>query len=114
MTTFFFDNNLAPRYARMLKALDVDVIHLQELFAPDTKDEQWLPELRDSGWTLVTIDRAITRDPVNALALKESGITAIFIPRGVERLSRWDQAAWLITRWAIIDAFAQRARTGQI
>jgi hypothetical protein len=114
MTTYFFDNCLSIKYARMLQALDVAVIHLQEQFAANTPDEIWLPHLRDSGYVVVTSDRAIRKGSATALALKESGVTAIFLPKGFEEMRRWDQAVWLIRHWPNVEAYIAKAKTGAL
>ena len=42
---YFFDNCICPKYAQMLRALDVDVTALRELFPQDIKDVDLLSEL---------------------------------------------------------------------
>lgn len=45
---FFFDNNLAPRFAEALSALEANahtITHLRESFAPDTRDVDWIKAL---------------------------------------------------------------------
>ena len=47
--TFFFDNTFPPQLVTILKALKVDARHLQEDFAADTPDVDWLPEVGALG-----------------------------------------------------------------
>ena len=114
MTTYFFDNCVSIKYARMIRALDVDVRHLRDLFDPDTPDEVWLPELRDSGYVVITTDRAIKTGSVTARALKASGVTAVFLPKGFERFDKWAQAQWLIKHWPTIEAYVAKTQTGAL
>jgi len=47
---FFLDNCLAIRHARALNEIlkpDHSFTHLQEKFAPDTPDEEWIRALGD-------------------------------------------------------------------
>lgn len=92
MTTFFFDNNLSPSYARMLRALDVDARALREEFPRNTDDVDWLPEIGRRGWVLITHDRSIRTRPAEARALRASVVTAIFLGRFWRTTGRWEQA----------------------
>ena len=51
--TFFVDNNLSPKLARGMAAFGEDVTHLQDHYAADAKDTDWLPRIgRDDGFVL--------------------------------------------------------------
>ena len=42
--TYFFDNNLSHKLVGILKLLDVDAIHLKDVFPENQQDVDWLPE----------------------------------------------------------------------
>ena len=110
--TYLFDNNISPRFAGMLRELGVDAKALRDVFPPNVKDSAFLPQLKGSGWVLVTGDTRIATRPAEAAALKDSGITAIFLGPFWSKMTFWLQARWLVTRWQDIDAYAQSAPSG--
>lgn len=116
MATYFFDSYLPVRFAAMLSALDVAVEHLLAGVDIDhgvvPTDEEWLPSLRNRDVVLVTIDRFTKRGSVADLALRDSGVTAIFLPKGFETLDRWAQATWLIRHWQTIEEVTRRLTPG--
>jgi len=107
---YFFDNNISPRYAAMLRALDVDVTALRELFPPDIKDIDFLSQLTEC--ILITGDQRLLTRKVEAAALRQSGISALFLARFWTKMTFWDQARWLVTRWPDIDRFASHTSMG--
>jgi len=107
---YFFDNNISPRYAEMLRALGVNVTALSEKFPPNIKDEDFLPQLKDC--ILITGDQRIRTRKIEAAALRQSGISALFLARFWPRLDLWAQARWLVTRWPDIDRFTSKTSPG--
>jgi len=105
--TYLFDNNISPRLARMLAALGIDAKPLRDIFPQDIKDIDFLPQLRDTGWVLVTGDTSIVTRRAEAIALRKSGVSALFLGPFWLKLTLWPQATWLVTRWPEIDAFMQ-------
>ena len=61
-----------------------------------------LPRLKDTGWVFVTADTRITTRPVEAAALKESDVTALFLGPFWAKLTLWPQVAWLV-KWTTRD-----------
>lgn len=81
---FFFDNNISYRYADMLKALDVDVVALREVFPQDIKDDELLKKLASSHYVFVSGDRAMRTSTIEAPILKAARITSLyFAPRAI-------------------------------
>jgi PIN domain-containing protein len=112
--TYLFDNDLSFRFAHMLAALGVDVLAVRDVGdlgegTFDIKILQWL-EGRDR--LFVTADKHIRSRPAETGALKETGVTALFIERFWAKLDFWQQAAWLVGRWPQIGQFASSASTG--
>jgi hypothetical protein len=110
--TYLFDNNISPRLARMLRELSVDARALREEFPQGVKDPEFLPRLKGTGWVFMTADTRITTRPVEAAALKESGVTALFLGPFWAKLTLWKQAAWIVGRWEEIDRFGSSAPRG--
>ena len=101
---FFFDNCLAPPYARAVRALSApdrhEVVHLGEKFARDTPDVEWINRLAAEGdWIIVSGDLRITRNPHEREAWLESGLLAFFFARGWMNVDFWAQAARLVHWW---------------
>lgn len=107
--TFLFDNHCSPKHVRMLQALGVDARALRDVFAQDVKDYQFLPQLKDTGWILVTCDKHILTRRVEARALRQSGGATLFFKAFWPKMGLWQQAARLTKHWQEIEAFVARA-----
>ena len=110
---YFFDNCISFRYARMLAALDeFEVVALRDKFAPDIDDIELFQELSGSGFVFVTRDdRQKTREG-EAKALRESGLTALWLGPFFAKKGFWDQAKWIINRWPTIDGYVKGVAPG--
>lgn len=109
---YFFDNNLSIRYVKMLRALDVDAKALCEEFAQDFPDTRLFEELRGQNVTFVTGDTGIQTRTGEAKALRECGITALFLGPFWDKLKFWPQSAWLVKHWPVIDGFVNGVERG--
>ena len=94
----------------MLRALDVNVTALRERFPPDSSDLFYLSQLADC--VLVTGDRRIQTRKLEAIALRQSGISALFMARFWSKLTFWDQAVWLVRHWPDTERFAASTTMG--
>ncbi len=111
---YLFDNCISYRFAHMLAALGVDARALRDVFPADIKDVDFIPQLRDSGWVLVTTDRHMKTRQIEAEALQASGVTALFLGRFYSKLDSWQGARWFVTHWPEIAGFAERVATGTV
>lgn len=114
---FFFDNNISPKLARAIDALEGDggnsVTHLRERFAVNASDEDWISSLgQESGWVVVTSDYRITKNPHEIRAWQESGLTVFFLRKSWLHITLWEQAWQLIKRWPQIVDTAGRESPG--
>ena len=104
---YFFDNSISFRLARMLCALDVDAVALRDEYPEDTKDIPLFKFLRGSNVVFVSTDTSQMTREQEARALKEAGITALYLGPFFQRKPFWDQAVWLVRRWKGIEGFAE-------
>ena len=74
---YLFDNCISYRYAKMLSALDVDVIALRDQFLQDIKDVDLFAELKDSHRVFVSCDRNQRTSEREALAIRDAGLTSL-------------------------------------
>jgi hypothetical protein len=113
---FFFDSNLAPRFAEALRVLDGGthtIKHLRERFAPEIADLDWIKELASEGdWVIISGDVRISQNRSERQAWLESGLAAFFLAKGWTGLRLWDQAWRLMKWWPEIVAQAGRIRAG--
>ena len=110
--TFFSDNTFPPQLVHILKILKVDARHLQDDFAPDTEDIDWLPEVGRKGWVVVTGDRRIAKKPPERKALEEANVIAIFMAKGFTGKHIFDLVASFIKWWPDIERAAARVKPG--
>ena len=103
---YFFDNCISYRYVDMLKALDVDAIALRSQFAESIKDVDLFEQLRGSASVFISCDLSQRSSHLEAKALKESGVTALYFGPFWQKMSFWEQAAWLVAHWVRIDNLA--------
>jgi hypothetical protein len=97
----------------MLASLEeFEVVALRDWFDPKIEDYDFLPRLREKGFVYVTADdRQKTRER-EARAIREAGITALWLGPFWDRLDFWGQAKWIINRWQMVDGYVQGVATG--
>lgn len=114
---FFLDNCISPRLASALRILAElqknEIVHLQDKFPRDEKDEVWIRTLAQEGdWLIVSGDPRITRGKQQREAWLESGLTAFFLGEGWSEKAIWKQASELFRWWPDIVLKAREARPG--
>lgn len=113
---FFLDNCLAIRHARALNEMvkpDHNFTHLQDKFAPDTKDEDWIRALgREGDWIVISGDYRIGKSAHERRAWHESGLTAFFLSKGWTNIPPLQQHSKLALILGDIIEQAQRAKLG--
>jgi hypothetical protein len=109
---YFFDNCISFRYAEALQALGVDAESLRDRFPEDIKDIPLFQQLKGSGVVYISADTSQATRYLEARALKEAGVTSLFFGPFWGKKSFWLQASWLISRWTIIDGFANGVQPG--
>lgn len=116
---FFVDNNISPRLAKALNALEdrdkCEVVHLKEKFDQSVSDIKWITELGQEGnWVVLSCDRNILRNPHEKAAWKESGLTVFFFKESYLKLGYWDQAWQLVKKWPEIKKTAEKYSSGSL
>lgn len=106
--TFFVDNNLSTALAAGMQAFGEDVVHLQDHFAEDAADSEWLAHIGSEGWYLITRDDRIRYRPSELGAFKEHQVGAFFLA-GKNR-SRCDLIQQIVRNWPRIKDLAERTR----
>ena len=101
---YFIDNNLSPRIARALCALEGEhgdkVIHLKDKFDQKTTDEEWMTSLgHEKDWVVITCDKRISKNPYEIKAWKESGLFIVFLKSTWLKIPFWQQSWQIIKRW---------------
>ena len=112
--TYFFDNNISRMIVRSLRAEGVDAIHIQDEFRENTDDVDWISLVGIKGYTVVSADVAIRRNPAERHALEKANVPAIFLFTGYTNLSREGQETWMKAHWPAIDAAGQTLTPGAI
>ena len=70
----FIDRSIPRSVADGLKRTRDDVIWLEDRFAPDTPDWEWLAEAGREGWLVITRDKRIRHRPAEMEAIREHGV----------------------------------------
>ena len=111
--TYFLDNTFGRQIAAILRLLKVDAIHLQEEYAPDTKDVVWIPEVSRKGYLLITGDGRIRKGSAERAALEQSQLSAVFLHSGYTSRTIWEQVAFLVQHWPAIEKEARKMKPGE-
>src|SRR5262249_42795727 len=97
----------------MLAALEeFEVVALRDKFPADIEDAELFRALAGSGYVFITCDdRQKTRE-AEAKALRDSGLTALWLGPFWSKKVFWDQAKWIITRWPRIEGYVKGVAQG--
>lgn len=112
---FYFDADLLG-LAKVVAALRADctfpgdpgaVIHRRHrppcpITSPATKDRDWIPEVTERGWLILTRDRRIRDHRAEIAAVRESGARLVTLTAR-EAGSVWAQLELLLCRWRAIE-----------
>ncbi len=98
----------------MLDALGVEVVALRDELEENTPDIEILEKLQERDVVFVTADRHQLTRQHEAMALKQSNVTAIFFGPFWANMKFWQQAAWLVNRWERIEGFLDGVEAGTI
>lgn len=70
----FIDRSIPRSVADGLKRTRDDVIWLEDRFAPDAPDSEWLAVAGREGWLVITRDKRIRYRPAEKEAIREHGV----------------------------------------
>ena len=70
----FIDRSIPRGVAEAVRRMHEDVIWLEDEFAHDVPDEEWLAEAGRKGWLVITHDRKIRTRPGERRAIMENGV----------------------------------------
>jgi predicted nuclease of predicted toxin-antitoxin system len=102
----FFDENLGKQLALGLRGFGEDAIHLTEVFAKGTPDEEWLPFVAEKGYILFTLDKRIRRSPLEKALIKKHKIGAFFLMG--KTMSRWNYIRQIVRAWHKIETVVEK------
>lgn len=89
----------------MLTALEKDVTALREEFAASVADPEFLRALKNRHDVYITYDHRQKSREEEATAIKEAGVTALWLGPFWGKKTFWQQAKWLVNRWEKIEDF---------
>jgi hypothetical protein len=61
-------------------------------FAPEAPDDEWIPKCVANGWVIITGDKAIEADPINAKAVEESAAKVFITSDTNSKAEEWAAA----------------------
>jgi hypothetical protein len=61
-------------------------------FAPEAPDDEWIPKCAANGWVIITGDKAIETDPINAKAVEESAAKVFVTADTNSKAEEWAAA----------------------
>src|SRR5262245_17661050 len=97
----------------MLAALEeFEVVALRDMYSPSITDVDLFKALKGIGFVFITCDDHQISREAEANALRESGMTALWLGPFWNKKSFWDQAKWIINRWQTIDGYVKGVAPG--
>lgn len=115
---FFFDNNLSPHLAHAIRELCkvessiTEVIHLRDRFSANTKDQDWIAALSQSGpWVVISQD-SLRKNDLEREALRKSGLIVFVLHRQWSQQQHWAKAQNLVKWWPAIIDQSQKIKGG--
>ena len=89
--TLFFDRSVGKRLPETLISLQVPIGigYHQQHFAHDEKDDLWLPDVGNKGWTVIGQDWSYHKNIAEISAIKQYGIGVFYLWGAEARL--WEQ-----------------------
>ena len=110
--TYIFDENLSPRIARALALLDLDVHHVNDEYHTGIKDTDFLPDVGQKGWVLITCDQHVRTRPLEVDAYRRNGVRAVIMGEQFPNQRLFEQARWFFLNWAKIEAATENCCPG--
>jgi hypothetical protein len=104
VTTVFLDRSIGSRLPEALEILGFDVAAHDHYFDPTTPDVEWLENVAERGWVVVTNDKQIRYNELERRTLIETN-TGYFVLGGGSRTNR-QMALTLMLAWDAIQEVA--------
>jgi hypothetical protein len=113
---FLIDNNLPPSLARALNELSKpeghSVLALKDRFPPDTKDVDWILELKaEGGWAVISQDR-FSKGDAERRVFRECGLPIFCLTKQWSTDPYWSKAQNLVRWWPAIMSQAELIKGG--
>lgn len=104
--TLFIDRDAwSHRLDAALRGAGIPSVAHRDLFAPDTADEDWIPEVGRRGCVIVTRDQNIRRRPNELAAVQRAAVHLFALTSG--NLSATETATLVIQAWPAIQRAVQ-------
>lgn len=84
----FIDRSIPKSVAEALKKVRDDIVWLEDVFNHRTKETEWLPEVGQRGWIVISRDKKIRTRPGERRILQESNV-GCFIVAQKQNPTRW-------------------------
>lgn len=117
---FFFDNTLAPAFARAIQELNKQsghkIIHLRSIFNGNTDDAKWLNYLgrQKENWIIITGDKGILKTLHEQEALIKSGCILFVFDHPFQKKDFWSQINKIISVWPQIKDLSKKYKSKAI
>lgn len=106
MMTFLVDNNIGKQVAAGMSGFGEDVVHLTDHFEENAPDTEWLAEVGNKGWFVITRDKHIRRRPVELRAVTKHNV-GMFVLAGKNQ-DRCKLIQQVVRNWPRIKEHARR------
>lgn len=103
--TFVIDNNIGLGVAQGMRCFGEDVTHLTEHFREDMPDPEWLAEVGQRGWFVLTRDNRIRSRTNERIAVKRYSVGVFFLAGKSQTTCQIIQQ--LIRNWPRIKDYAR-------
>jgi hypothetical protein len=90
---YFIDRNLGgKKLPNLLTKVGMKVESHDKHFAREAPDDEWIPKCVEKGWVIITGDKAIETDPINAKVVEDSAAKVFITSDTNSRAEEWAAA----------------------
>ncbi len=106
---YVFDANLSPKLVNGFREFGEDVHHISEFTKNNTKDIVIFDLIKKQGSVFITNDYRITKEPQEARALINTGISVFFIDLTIHP-DLWGWINFFVSKWEMLKHKAQETK----
>jgi hypothetical protein len=111
LTAFFFDRDIGtavPRALQIVRQAYDDVRYHDELFDPATDDVEWIRDVGQRGWVVITRNKKIGTNPAEVSAVRSANLRCFCLMQSRRfQLDRWRTLERVVKSWEDMQAELQ-------
>ena len=106
---FLLDDELPHRLVSALGLLDLDrdIASRRDVYGSAARDAEWIPQAARDGYALVALQPGPTKRSLERTALRDHGLTVVYLGPFFAKRDYWGKVEWLVRYWPMIAAWLE-------